>query len=137
MNEKPSVVFVCYQNAGRSRIAEAYLGALAGDRYEALSAGIAPAEHTHAEAIAVMAEEGITVDDRPGEALTPERAAEALRVITLNCDVSDVTSDAEAWQIPEGDGDKLERARAQRDAIRERITTLIEDLDRQVTSPGQ
>lgn len=113
-------------------MAEAYLGALAGDRYQGASAGLQPAGHTHPEAIKVMAEEGITVDDRPGELLTPELAGGAARVIAMNCEVSDVGRPVESWDIPDGSGDKLERARAQRDSIRERVAALVEALDRPV-----
>jgi arsenate reductase len=73
MTTRPTVLFVCYQNAGRSRMAEAYLELLAGDRYQAPPAGLEPTEHTHPEAIQVMAEEGSPL--RTGEAsCSPRRA---------------------------------------------------------------
>lgn len=130
MTSKPQVIFVCYQNAGRSRMAEAYLAALAGDRYEAASAGLEPADHTHPEAIEVMAEDGLVVDDRPGERLTPELAAGAAVVVAMNCTVDELGVPHESWNMPDGPGDKLERARAQRDGIRSQVAALVERLDR-------
>ncbi|MEW6472816.1 MAG: hypothetical protein AB1679_11145 [Actinomycetota bacterium] len=130
MTGKPKVIFVCYQNAGRSRMAEAYLAALAGDRYESSSAGLEPADHTHPEAIQVMAEDGLVVDDRPGKRLTPELAADAVRVVAINCTVGDLGVPVESWDMPDGPGDKLERARAQRDGIRSHVAALVGRLER-------
>lgn len=129
LSVKPTVVFVCFQNAGRSRIAEAYLDSLAGDRYQAASAGLQPADHTHPEAIEVMAEEGILIEDRAGQLLTSPVPAEIARVVALNCTVDDIDVPVEAWDIPDGPGDKVERARTQRDSIRQRVIELIEELD--------
>ena len=59
MSDKPSVLFLCIHNAGRSQMAAAYLTHLAGDRVEVRSAGSAPAESVNPAAIAAMLEEGI------------------------------------------------------------------------------
>lgn len=54
------VLFVCGQNSARSQMAEAWLDALGGDRFEAHSAGIEPAP-INPLAVAVMAERGIDI----------------------------------------------------------------------------
>ena len=56
---KPTVLFVCVHNAGRSQMAAGFLDHLAGDRIEVLSAGSAPANEVNPAAIAAMLEEGI------------------------------------------------------------------------------
>ena len=61
MSEKPSVLFVCVHNAGRSQMAAAYLTHLAGDRVEVRSAGSAPAETVNPAVVAALAEEGIDI----------------------------------------------------------------------------
>ena len=54
------VLFLCTNNAARSQMAEGLLRRLAGDRFEAQSAGTAPTR-VHPLAIAVMQEIGIDI----------------------------------------------------------------------------
>jgi len=68
------VLFVCGQNSARSQMAEAWLDHLAGDRYEAMSAGIEPAP-VNPLAVAVMAERGIDISGKRAK-LVAEAVAE-------------------------------------------------------------
>ncbi len=61
MSDKPSVLFVCVHNAGRSQMAAAYLSHLAGDRVEARSAGSDPAGSLNPAVVAAMLEDGIDI----------------------------------------------------------------------------
>lgn len=59
MTARPSVLFVCVHNAGRSQMAAGWLRELAGDRIEVRSAGSAPADSINPAAVEAMAEVGI------------------------------------------------------------------------------
>ena len=61
MPDRPTVLFVCVHNAGRSQMAAGYLQHLAGDRVEVLSAGSAPADQVNPAAVAAMAEDGVDI----------------------------------------------------------------------------
>ncbi|HEX6968747.1 MAG TPA: heat-shock protein HtpX, partial [Micromonosporaceae bacterium] len=67
---KPSVLFVCVHNAGRSQMAAAYLAHLAGDRIEVRSAGSAPADQVNPAVAEAMAEEGIDISAETPKVLT-------------------------------------------------------------------
>jgi arsenate reductase len=133
MNTKRKVLFVCVHNAGRSRIAAAYLNALAGDRYEGLSAGTEPADHPHPEVVEAMREAGIAIDDVPGTMLTYELTDLASRVIGMGCAVEEACPalrvPLEDWGLPDPKGQPAERVRSIRDSIRARVERLIEELD--------
>ena len=69
-SEKPTVLFVCVHNAGRSQMAAGYLQHLAGDRIEVRSAGSAPKDRINPVAVAAMAEEGIDIAGGTPKVLT-------------------------------------------------------------------
>lgn len=69
---KPSVLFVCIHNAGRSQMAAGYLRHLAGDRIEVRSAGSMPADQINPIAVEAMREEGIDIAAEQPKVLTPE-----------------------------------------------------------------
>ena len=85
MSTKPSVLFVCVHNAGRSQMAAAYLTALAGDSVEVRSAGSAPAESVNPAVVAAMAEEGIDIATEVPKVLTVDAVRESDVVITMGC----------------------------------------------------
>ena len=80
MADKPSVLFVCVHNAGRSQIAAALLSHLAGDRVEVRSAGTEPADQINSTAVAAMAEIGIDITST-----TPAPAFLVCPTATGNC----------------------------------------------------
>jgi arsenate reductase len=130
---KRKVLFVCVHNAGRSRMAAAYLNALAGDRYEGLSAGTEPADHPHPEVVAAMAEDGIRVDDTPGTMLTFELTEQVERVVGMGCAVDEACPalrvPLEDWGLPDPKGQSTERVREIRDEVRQRVQRLVDELD--------
>lgn len=132
-SEKPIILFVCVHNAGRSRMAEAFLKQIAGDRYEAMSAGTAPADKPHPEVVAAMQEEQIAMDG-PGRMLTPDLAARASRVIGMGCAVQEacpaLTVPLEDWALEDPKGKGPDEVRAIRDEIRRRVRALVDQLDR-------
>jgi arsenate reductase len=67
---RPRILFVCTANAARSQMAEGYLRAKYGDKYEAFSAGFRPAGRVSTRAIEVMKEIGIDISGQQPKPLT-------------------------------------------------------------------
>ncbi len=128
---KPSVLFVCVHNAGRSQMAAAYLTHLAGDRVEVRSAGSAPAESVNPAAVQAMAEEGIDMSAEIPKVLTDEAVRASDVVITMGCgDTCPIYPGKryEDWKLDDPAGQGVEAVRPIRDEIRRRIEALIEEI---------
>ncbi|GJO44512.1 Arsenate-mycothiol transferase ArsC2 [Mycobacterium marinum] len=128
---KPSVLFVCVHNAGRSQMAAGWLRHLAGDRIEVRSAGTEPADHINPVAVAAMAELGIDITANTPEVLTGAWVQTSDVVITMGC------GDAcpyfpgvsyRDWTLADPAGQPLDVVRPIRDDIGERVRALIAEL---------
>lgn len=131
MSDKPSVLFVCVHNAGRSQMAAAYLTHLAGDRIDVRSAGSAPAETVNPAVAAALAEEGIDISAEVPKVLTVEGVQESDVVITMGCgDVCPVFPGKlyQDWVLADPAGEGIDAVRPIRDEIRARIVRLIGEL---------
>ena len=131
METKPSVLFVCVHNAGRSQMAAAYLMHLAGDRVEVRSAGSAPADQVNPAAVAAMAEEGIDISAEVPKVLTLDAVRESDVVITMGCgDTCPIYPGKryEDWALEDPAGQGVESVRTIRDEIRGRIEALINEI---------
>jgi arsenate reductase (thioredoxin) len=135
MSERPSVMFVCVHNAGRSQMAAGYMTALSDGQVEVRSAGSAPAERINPVAVQAMAEEGIDITAATPKVLTPDAVQASDVVITMGC------GDAcpffpgvryEDWELEDPAGNDIETVRRVRDDIRARVDTLLAEL-----LPGQ
>jgi len=82
---RPTVLFVCVHNAGRSQIAAGFLKSLAGDRIQVLSGGSQPENEVNPVAIQAMAEVGVDLSGEQPEPLRDEAVREADVVITMGC----------------------------------------------------
>ena len=82
---KPSVLFVCVHNAGRSQMAAAFLTHLAGDRVEVRSAGSAPADSINPAVVAALQEIGIDISHEQPKVLTTSAVEQSDVVITMGC----------------------------------------------------
>ncbi len=132
MSNKPTVLFVCVHNAGRSQMAAGYLTHLAGDRIEILSAGSAPADSINPVAIQVMSEEGIDISGEQPKILTDETVQSADVVITMGCGDNCKFYPGkryEDWVLDDPAGQGVESVRPIRDAIRIKIEKLITELE--------
>jgi protein-tyrosine-phosphatase len=130
--DRPTVLFVCVHNAGRSQMAAGYLRELAGDRVRVLSAGSAPADQVNPVAVAAMAEEGIDITAEVPSILTTESVAESDVVITMGCgDACPIFPGKryEDWVLDDPAGAGLADVRRIRDEIKARITALVGELD--------
>jgi arsenate reductase len=131
MSEKPTVLFVCVHNAGRSQIAAGYLRDLAGDRVEVLSAGSEPKDQINPVAIEAMAEEGIDIAGNTPKILTVDAVKESDVVITMGCgDACPIFPGKryEDWELEDPAGKDLETVRRVRDDIRRRVESLIAEI---------
>jgi arsenate reductase (thioredoxin) len=131
MADKPSVLFVCVHNAGRSQMAAAYLRHLAGDTVEVRSAGSEPAERINPVAVQAMAEEGIDIATEQPKILTNDAVKASDVVITMGCgDTCPFYPGKryEDWVLDDPAGQGIEVVRPIRDEIRRRIEQLIDEL---------
>jgi protein-tyrosine-phosphatase len=131
MTDKPTVLFVCVHNAGRSQMAAAYLQHLAGGEVEVLSAGSAPADQVNPAAVEAMAEEGIDITAEQPKLLTDGAVRASDVVITMGCgDTCPIYPGKryEDWELEDPAGQGVDAVRPIRDEIRARVTALIESL---------
>ncbi|MFB9363046.1 arsenate reductase ArsC [Actinoplanes nipponensis] len=131
MSDKPSVLFVCVHNAGRSQMAAGWLRHLAGDAVEVRSAGSAPAETINPAAVEAMAEVGIDITDQKPKILEYDTVESSDVIVTMGC------GDAcpyfpgkryEDWKLDDPAGQGVVAVRPIRDEIKTRIEKLLADL---------
>ena len=124
------VIFACVHNAGRSQMAAAFFASLADpDRADAISAGTQPGDRVHPEVVQVMCEVGIDVSGNKPQKLTDELARGASLLITMGCGdecphVPGLARDD--WPLEDPKGRPLDDVRRIRDAIRGRVSALID-----------
>ena len=131
MATKPSVLFVCVHNAGRSQMAAGWLRHLGGDKVEIRSAGTEPADQINPIAISAMAEVGIDITGQTPKILDWETAQASDIIITMGCgDTCPVFPGKryEDWKLDDPAGQPIETVRRIRDDIRSRIDALIAEL---------
>jgi protein-tyrosine-phosphatase len=130
-NKKPTALFVCVHNAGRSQMAAGFMEYLSHGKVNVLSAGSAPKDSINPVAVAVMAELGIDIANNQPKVLTPEAVQESDAVITMGC------GDAcpfypgkryEDWVLDDPAGKDIETVRKIRDEIKKRVETLLAEL---------
>jgi L-amino acid N-acyltransferase YncA/protein-tyrosine-phosphatase len=123
---KPSVMFVCRHNTGRSQMAEAYLRYFAGDAVDVASAGTIAAAMPDPGVVAVMAEDGIDISAARPKLLDPLRVDRADRIITMGCDVEGVPRIDADWGLPDPRGQPPERVREIRDEVKAKAKALAD-----------
>ena len=131
MSKKPTVLFVCVHNAGRSQMAAGFLEHFGQGRVEVLSAGSAPKESINPIAVEAMLEKGIDIANRKPKTLTNESVQASDVVITMGC------GDAcpfypgkryEDWALDDPAGQDLQFVRKVRDEIEERVMQLLSEI---------
>jgi len=128
---RPTVLFVCVHNAGRSQMAAGFLRAIAGDRVDVFSAGSEPADQVNQVAVAAMQEVGIDIVGRTPEVLTTDAVRHADVVVTMGCgDACPVFPGKryEDWELTDPAGLPLEAVRPIRDDVRGRVERLVSTL---------
>jgi protein-tyrosine-phosphatase len=128
---KPTVLFVCVHNAGRSQMAAGFMNAIGAGRVEVLSAGSAPKDSINPIAVQAMQEVGIDISNNVPKVLTSEAVQESDAVITMGC------GDAcpfypgkryEDWVLDDPAGQGIESVRVIRDDIKQRVEQLLSEL---------
>ncbi|MCF6733732.1 arsenate reductase ArsC [Blastococcus sp. KM273129] len=137
MSHRPSVLFVCVHNAGRSQMAAGWLRHLGGDAVEVRSAGSLPGEQVNPAAVQAMAEVGIDISDQRPKVLTTDAVEASDVVITMGCgDACPVFPGKRYldWPLDDPAGQGVEAVRPIRDEIERRIRGLLAELG--VSSPA-
>lgn len=128
---KPSVLFVCVHNAGRSQMAAGFMSHLGQGRVDVLSAGSAPKDSINPIAVAAMAEIGIDISNNSPKVLTNDAVEQSDAVITMGCgDVCPFYPGKryEDWVLEDPAGQGIESVRVIRDEIKVRVETLLAQL---------
>jgi len=129
--DKPTVLFVCVHNAGRSQMAAGWLRHFAGDTVEIRSAGSAPADQLNPVAVAAMAEVGVDISANIPTLLDYDTAYASDVIITMGCgDACPVFPGKryEDWKLDDPAGQDIDAVRLIRDDIRDRVTSLLTEL---------
>jgi len=132
MSDRPTVLFVCVHNAGRSQMAAGWLRHLAGDRIEVRSAGSQPAETINPAAVAAMREVGIDITDQTPKRLEYTTAESSDVIITMGCgDACPIFPGKRYlnWILDDPAGQGLDEVRPIRDEIERRVRDLLSDLE--------
>jgi protein-tyrosine-phosphatase len=130
-NGRPTVLFVCVHNAGRSQMAAGFLRHLADGRVDVLSAGSTPASDLNPGAIAAMAEKGIDLREERPKLLEESAVRQADVVVTMGCgDTCPVFPGKRHldWELEDPAGKDLATVRRIRDEIRGRVCELLTEI---------
>jgi arsenate reductase len=131
VSDKPSVLFVCVHNAGRSQMAAGFLTALSDGQVEVRSAGSLPADQVNPAAVQAMGEVGIDISDQRPKVLTTDAVQASDVVITMGCgDACPIFPGKryEDWKLDDPAGQGVAAVRPIRDEIRGRIEQLLAEL---------
>lgn len=135
-SQRPSVLFVCVKNGGKSQIAAALMRQLAGNRVEVSSAGTAPGASLNAEAVEVVAEVGASMSGEQPKPIDPDLLSRVDRVVVLGSEAQVAPAPGMAGSIVTWETDEpstrgiggMERMRLVRDDIRVRVEDLLAEL---------
>ena len=131
MASRPSVLFVCIHNAGRSQMAAGFLRELGGAAVEVRSAGSDPGPRINPAAVEAMAEVGIDISDQSPKILTSEAVETSDVVITMGCgDACPIFPGISYrnWELDDPAGQGIDAVRPIRDEIRTRVQALVAEL---------
>ncbi|PXA71783.1 arsenate reductase ArsC [Cryobacterium arcticum] len=131
MTDKPTVLFVCIHNAGRSQMAAGYMTALSHGAVEVRSGGSEPGTEINPIAIQAMREEGIDISQGVPQLMTTEAVQASDVVITMGCgDVCPIFPGKryEDWELADPKGKSIDEVRPIRDDIKARITALLAEI---------
>ncbi|MFF0136858.1 arsenate reductase ArsC [Streptomyces sp. NPDC005227] len=129
--ERPSVLFVCVHNAGRSQMAAAFLTHLAGGRVQVRSAGSAPADTVNPAVVEAMSESGIDIAAEVPKVLTVDAVRSSDMVITMGCGDSCPVFPGKRyldWRLSDPAGQGVAAVRPIRDEIEQRVRGLLDEI---------
>ena len=135
MSDRPTVLFLCVHNAGRSQMAAGWLRHLGDGRVNVLSGGSEPAETVNPSAVEAMAEVGVDIADAQPQRWTDETLGAADVVVTMGCgDTCPIIPGTRYvdWPLADPAGKGVDAVRPIRDEIRALVTGLLRELDVEV-----
>jgi protein-tyrosine-phosphatase len=130
-DHRPSVLYVCVHNAGRSQMAAAWTRTLSGGAVEVRSAGSAPAGQINPIAVEAMLEVGVDMRAELPKILTIDAVQASDAVVTMGCgDACPIFPGKryEDWTLDDPAGQGIEAVRPIRDEIRRRVEALLVEL---------
>lgn len=133
---KPSVLFLCVHNAGRSQMAAGWLQHLAGDKVDVYSGGSQPADSVNRVAVEAMAEQGIDIGANVPRRWSDETLRAADVVVTMGCGDECPYYPGKRyvdWELEDPSGKGIESVREIRDEIEHRVRHLMDELGVQPT----
>ena len=128
---KPTVLFLCTHNAGRSQMALGFFTHLADDRAVAWSGGSEPGDEVNPAAVAAMAERGIDISREYPKPWTEEIVRAADVIVTMGCgDACPIFPGRryEEWVLEDPHGQGVDAVRPIRDEIERRVRALLAEL---------
>jgi len=128
---KPSILFLCIHNAGRSQMAAAFARQIGGDRIIVYSAGSDPGERLNPAVVSVMAEKGMDISDETPKKLTDEMGRIADVIVTMGCGDEcpvHIGKRYVDWELTDPAGRTVQEVRPIRDEIEVRVACLIAEL---------
>lgn len=131
VTDKPTVLFVCVHNAGRSQMAAGFARTLSGGAVEVRSGGSEPGASINPVAVEAMRELGVDISEEVPQLMTTEQVRDADVVITMGCgDACPVFPGKryEDWELQDPAGQPLSQVRLVRDDIRTRVEKLLAEL---------
>ena len=129
---KPSVLFLCVHNAGRSQMAAGWMRHLAGDQVDVFSGGSEPADRINQAAVAAMAEVGIDISTEIPQPWADEIVRAADVVVTMGCgDACPVFPGKRYldWELDDPADKTIDEVRPIRDDLEQRIRSLLTELE--------
>lgn len=129
---RPTVLFLCTHNAGRSQMALGFFQALAGDQAIAWSGGSEPGISVNPAAVAAMAERGIDISREFPKPWTDEIVRAADVVVTMGCgDACPIFPGKRYvdWPVPDPAGMEVDDVRPIRDEVEARVRSLLAELN--------
>jgi protein-tyrosine-phosphatase len=129
---RPTVLFVCVHNAGRSQLAAGLAALRGGDHLTVLSAGLEPDSQVSDVALASLAEAGIDRSDQTPTKLTDDLVAQADIIVALKPGLDLPQHDGvryETWPLPDPADWDIDGIRPLRDYLDAKVQKLLRDLD--------
>ncbi|MDP6494123.1 MAG: arsenate reductase ArsC [Dehalococcoidia bacterium] len=127
-----TILFVCVHNSGRSQMAEIFFNHFARGSATAYSAGTHPGDQVNPNVVQEMAELSMGTSQKRPQFLTQEMLDEALRVITMGCNVEEACPanmvPTEDWGLEDPKDKPLPRVREIHDEIQRKVEALIKEL---------
>jgi arsenate reductase (thioredoxin) len=131
VTDRPTVLFLCVHNAGRSQMAAGWLRQLAGDTVQVLSGGSEPADAVNPAAVDAMAEVGIDIAGQTPMPWTQSTVEVADVIVTMGCgDTCPVVPGTRYldWELEDPAGQGVAAVRPIRDEIEQRVRGLVTEL---------